>query len=145
VLRSAGDYQPTAKFTTWLYTIARNFCVDEARKHKLRQHKSTDQPVGHDSSLVWADIIPDKGLLPTDHYESMEITKKLEIALANINPDQREVFLLREKSELAFEEIAQILGVSVNTAKSRMRYALEALKKNLKKMGYSNPGSKGNV
>ena len=62
-----------------------------------------------------------------------EIHDLVSEALKQLNPDQREVFLMREKSGLAFHEIAEILNVSTNTAKSRMRYALATLKKILKK------------
>ena len=63
------------------------------------------------------------------------LNEKLERALTLINPDQKEVFLLREKQGLSFEDIAQIVGVSQNTVKSRMRYAALALRDELKKMG----------
>jgi RNA polymerase sigma-70 factor (ECF subfamily) len=65
----------------------------------------------------------------------MDLEMKLTRALSQINPDQKEVFLMRERGGLAFEEIAQVVGVSVNTVKSRMRYAMAALQEEFKKLG----------
>lgn len=133
--RAAPNWMPTAKFTTWLYTIVRNLCIDVHRKKKIRKTLSLDD-TGADDERSLYDVIPSDEPRPDSQSSDMEIGKVLEDALAKINPDQREVFLMREKTGLKFEEIAEVLGVSINTVKSRMRYALETLKKILEKSGY---------
>lgn len=133
--RAAPTWIPSAKFSTWLYTIVRNLCIDAHRKKKIRRTISLDEK-GEDDERSLYDVVASDDPSPDSQTSDLEIGKVLEAALAKINPDQREVFLLREKSGLKFEEIAEVLGVSVNTVKSRMRYALETLKKILEKSGY---------
>lgn len=140
VIRSAASFTPQARFSTWLYTIARNFCIDTLRKGKLRKTVSLDEPIGNDGEgIVREDRLFDENARPDRDVNTLNLTQKLVEALNNINPDQREVFLLREKQGLSFEEIAKIVGVSINTAKSRMRYALTALRDEFKKMGLTDP------
>lgn len=134
--RAAPNWLPTAKFTTWLYTIVRNLCIDVYRKKKIRKTVSLDDTGTGDDERSLHDVLASEEAAPEAQSSDSEIGKVLEAALAKINPDQREVFLLREKSGLKFEEIAEVLGVSINTVKSRMRYALETLRKILEKSGY---------
>jgi RNA polymerase sigma-70 factor (ECF subfamily) len=131
VVQGAHRYKLESKFTTWLYTIARNLCVDRARKMKFRRHRSLDQPVGSDDESPLGDRIADSGA-PTDRQAiGTELQVKLEQAIATLREDQREVFVMREYSNLPFKEIAEIIGVPENTVKSRMRYALEHLRRAL--------------
>jgi RNA polymerase sigma-70 factor (ECF subfamily) len=132
--RASKDYIPTAKFTTWLFTIVRNLCIDRHRKVRLRNNVSLDD-YKDESSRSLHDVLASETPLPDSQSSDVEIGRILEEALNHINEDQKEVFLMREKSGLKFEEIAQVIGVSVNTVKSRMRYALENLKKYLEKSG----------
>ena len=138
VVRGSGEYQPKAKFTTWVYTIARNLCVDSARKESYRQADSLDAPAqaheadGPSMGESVADISaqnPDRGAY------NAALRPKLEKALRALPDEQREVFLLREYSGVSFKDIAEVTGVNENTVKSRMRYALEGLKKQLLAMG----------
>lgn len=129
--RAADRYKPNGKFTTWLYTIARNQCVDTFRRQKLRETLSLDGG-GREDEVRLLDTLPAEEVPPDILSSAKQISEVLELALQKLNPDQREVFLLREKEGFKFEEIAEITGVSVNTVKSRMRYALEGLKRTLK-------------
>lgn len=135
VIRSATAYVPTARFTTWLYTIARNYCIDLTRKGRFRRTFSLDDSFGEEENPSLGDRVSDSKPGPGEMASASNLEEKLAWALSQINPDQREVFLLREKQELPFEEIAAIVGVSVNTVKSRMRYALSALQNEFKKLG----------
>lgn len=135
VHQAADRYAPNGKFSTWLYTIVRNLCVDTFRRKKIRETMSLDARKDDDDRSLADGIASDT--IPADILSSArEIEHALELALAKLNEDQREVFLLREKEGLKFEEIAEVTGVSVNTVKSRMRYALEALKRALKQSRY---------
>ncbi len=133
--RAAATYQPTAKFSTWLYTIVRNLCIDVHRKKRLRHNVSMDEPLYEDARTLH-DVIAAEKPAPDSKSSDQQVGKIVEEALAQINEDQREVFLMREKAGLKFEEIAELTGVSVNTVKSRMRYATESLRKYLEKTGY---------
>jgi len=140
--RASPTYIPSAKFSTWLFTIVRNLCIDNHRKKRLRHNVSLDD-TDDDTARPLYDVIPSEETSPDDRSSDQEISRVLAAALEQINEDQKEVFLMREKSGLKFEEIAEVIGVSVNTVKSRMRYALENLKKYLEKSGYKdlNPKS----
>ena len=131
--RATPTWQPTAKFSTWLFTIVRNLCIDHHRKQRLRKNISMDDTFGEDSDRTLHDTLAFEGSGADEKNSDAQIRQILEEALKTINDDQREVFLMREKSGLKFEEIAEVLGVSVNTVKSRMRYAMEALRKYIEK------------
>lgn len=131
VIRGAAEYERRAKFTTWLYTIARNQCIDALRRAKHRRHPSLDQPIEASESRTLGDTV--KSDLPDSErgVADSEFTVALERALAKLPEEQREVFLMRQYQNLQFQEIAEITGVSANTVKSRMRYALENLQRTL--------------
>ena len=130
VIRSASSYQEQAKFTTWLYTIARNLCVDAARRAEHRRTLSLDAPSG-DAGRALSDGVADPAADPSRQALSRELRRSIEQAIAALPDEQREVFLMRERSGLPFKEIASIVGVPENTVKSRMRYALERLREAL--------------
>lgn len=129
VVKNAGGYSPKAKFTTWLYTIARNQCIDALRKASHRRHPSLDQPMGPDpEGRTLMDKLPGVSASGFERTDSTEIGTRVEQALASLSDEQREVFVMREFQQLKFNDIAQLVGVSENTIKSRMRYALENLR-----------------
>jgi RNA polymerase sigma-70 factor (ECF subfamily) len=133
VVQGADSYKLESKFTTWLYTIARNLCVDHARKMRFRRHKSLDQPTceAEAEGPTLMDRVAGPGAPPDRSAIGTELQVRLSLAIATLNDEQREVFLMREYSNLPFKEIAEVVGVPENTVKSRMRYALEHLRKQL--------------
>ncbi len=126
-IKGAEAYERQAKFTTWLYTIARNLCVDAARRGKHRKAASLDAPVGDEDGAALIDMVADG----KDGAERQAIDGQLRLrmqkAIAALPDEQREIFLLREMADLQFNEIAKVVGIPENTVKSRMRYALEKL------------------
>jgi RNA polymerase sigma-70 factor (ECF subfamily) len=130
MVQSAPDWKPTAKFSTWLYTIARNLCTDEARRGIHRRLFSLDTPVlpKDESGPRRIETIA----IPYPDVErqvlNQEIARCIEQAIATLPGEQREVFLLREIMDLSFAEIAEATHTNEPTVKSRMRYALLRLR-----------------
>ena len=131
VIKGADAYQREAKFTTWLYTIARNQCVDLSRRMKLRRMASLDQACdtgdGREGATL-LDVVADGGAAPDRQTSDSELQGRLKSAIGELSEEQREVFLMREFLSMQFKEIAEVTGVPENTVKSRMRYALEKLR-----------------
>ena len=134
VVRSINEYRPSAKFTTWLYTIARNYCIDLSRKEKFRRHYSLSDKSSEDSDRL-EDRIADDSAGADNTSSANELERILYEVLDDLNPEQREVFLMREVQGLQFDEIAKITKTSSNTVKSRMRYALQGIQKKLAEKG----------
>lgn len=132
IVKSASSYQQTAKFTTWAYTIARNICIDRARKTKNRTEYSLNATVGgEEGTQTHQDRLVEEGHSASVELEKKVFLQRLQEALQELPEEQREVFVMREVSGLKFREIADVLEVPVPTVKSRMRYALEALRGHL--------------
>ncbi len=129
VIKGAAGYQKKAKFTTWLYTIARNLCVDQSRRKKHRRHQSLDAPLrAGDESGSLMDVIAGDEMASDRQVGNRQLHERLQQAIATLSDEQREVFLMREFLEMPFKDIAAVVGVPENTVKSRMRYALEKLR-----------------
>ena len=126
VVRGAAGWEERARFRTWLYAMARNLAVDEARRAAFRRTGSLEEAPGE---VAAEDPAPDAAA------EAALLRPHLEAALASLPPEQREVFLLREQAGLRFAEIAAVTGAQENTVKSRMRYALEGLRARLRELG----------
>lgn len=135
VIKGAADWQQKARFTTWLFTIARNLCLDQMRRDKHRKADSLDAPETDESSRSLSETMNGTEAGPERQAAAAQLRPALEQALAKLPPDQREVFVLREYSGLPFKEIAELQGIGENTVKSRMRYALESLRRTLSELG----------
>jgi RNA polymerase sigma-70 factor (ECF subfamily) len=137
VVRAAGRWEARAKFQTWLYTVARNLCVDQSRRDRFRRMDSLDAelPGSEGDGPALIDRVPGDAPMPDRAADSALVRPALERALQALPSEQREVFLLREQAGLPFKEIAELAGVNENTIKSRMRYALEGLRRHLTAAG----------
>ncbi|HUP92820.1 MAG TPA: sigma-70 family RNA polymerase sigma factor [Solimonas sp.] len=121
VLARAG-YEPRAKFTTWLYTLAHNRLMDYFR---LR--------VVPTAPLEAAEHVEDTRIeRPDQAARNAQLRARLSACLAQLPIEQREAFLLKEEGGLSLEEIATAQGVGRETVKSRLRYALAKLREELK-------------
>ena len=125
VTRSAATYEPKAKFKTWLFTMARNRVIDHVRTAK--NHASIDAENEEGESL-FSDLAAESRLGPLRQVSSREQAKALLDAIEQLPEDQREAFLLQAEGDMSVEEIAAAIGVTFETAKSRLRYARNKLK-----------------
>jgi RNA polymerase sigma factor (sigma-70 family) len=128
VVRQGARYEPRARFRTWLFTIAHHRLVDHWRSH--RPHASLDAETQDGASL--ADMLAaESGFGPERQLDSREQAQALLDALADLPPVQREAFLLQAEGGLSLNDIAAATGVSMETAKSRLRYARARLRETL--------------
>jgi len=121
VIRSRENYRPNAKFTTYIYHIARNCAVDQYRRTSKQQNVISD---GDDGV---AEPVANTGN-PVAEAANRDMRNALSTALSELPVEQREAFLLREESGLSLDEIATVTRVGKETVKSRLRYALGKLR-----------------
>jgi RNA polymerase sigma-70 factor (ECF subfamily) len=119
VAREAPRYHASARFTTWLFTIARNRIIDWTR---TRRPQTSLEALGGEAATV-VQLRTDPSSEPLAAAVAAEQWSALARALAQLPAEQRDAFLMHIEAGLTVEEIAQIAGVSFETSKSRLRYA----------------------
>lgn len=119
----AASYQPTAKFTTYLFHIARNMCIDVLRRRKRWNLQQLDPGID----------VADGAPAPAPPLEQGEMEEKIKKAMEELPEPYREVVHLRVVEDLAYEEIAEVLECPVGTVKSRLHSGLGLLRQILKR------------
>jgi RNA polymerase sigma-70 factor (ECF subfamily) len=120
------DYEPSSRFSTWLWRIAINLCHDELRRRQRRPEGSlADSTSEEDPSGT--DQLASPSLTPSEVAERLEEAEWVRQALLRLPETQRTVVVLRHYEGLKFAEIAEVLGIPEGTVKSRMFEALERL------------------
>jgi RNA polymerase sigma-70 factor (ECF subfamily) len=133
VLRSPDSFDGRARLTTWLFAVARNACLDHLRRDQRRRgvpDPVSDSDDGAPGGAAARAVDPGPPVL--DAVAKRELGQLVERAVAELPPAQREVFLLREGTDLSFTEIGESLGLPKDTVKSRMRYAVEHVRRFLR-------------
>jgi len=136
VFRKIKNYEHTYAFYTWLYRITVNSCIDYMRRKKrMVQSVSLSMPSREDAvDSSREQDIPDTTFTPTSHFEKNELNTRLNGAMEQLSEKLRVILVLKELEGFSYEEIAEILGVSRGTVKSRLFRARERLKELL--VGY---------
>lgn len=130
VFRMAREWTPQAKFTTFLYRVARNLWIDHLRSAQVRKSGgSLDANVraGHGETTKFVDLLPDGVRPPPDDAERRELYGTIMGALDKLPHEQRMVFVLSEIEGMRYQEISQIMDIPVGTVKSRMHSAVAKL------------------
>jgi RNA polymerase sigma-70 factor (ECF subfamily) len=118
IIRARSTYQPTAKFTTFLYRVAHNCFIDYLRRNERHRRNNDVEP----------DAQPAPGDSPDMVVESQLARERLETALKTLPDEQRDAFLLHEEAGLSIDDIAKVTGANREAAKSRLRYAVKKLR-----------------
>lgn len=126
-----GAFREEASFSTWLYRLASNACVDLLRREG--RHRSSAGPSLDDEalSLEPADSAP----TPQEAVERAELRERIEEGLRALSPEYRQVLILREMHQLSYEEIGQALSLDLGTVKSRISRGRKRLQKFLLESG----------
>lgn len=132
IFKSADRYRESAKFTTWLFTIARNLCLNELRRRARHPAESLDGPPPEHADQPARQFEDRRAFSPPDALLHNELEEKIEEALAALPENQRTALLLCRQEELSYEEIATVLGCSVAATKSLIHRGRETLKQRLK-------------
>ncbi len=129
VWRGIGSFRADAAFSTWLYRLATNACLDLLRREKRRGDLAS---LDDEEALTEpADPAP----LPEEALERAETQRMVREALLTLPDDYREILLLRETEQLSYAEITEVTGLELGTVKSRINRARQALKNYLSASG----------
>jgi RNA polymerase sigma-70 factor (ECF subfamily) len=132
VYKSARRYEASAKFSTWLFTITRNLCLNEIRRRSRHPTESLDQ-THTESTEQPLHQVEDKGApSPPQQLLQRELEEKILEVLAELPENQRTALLLCRQEDLSYEEIAEVLGCSLSATKSLIHRGRETLKLKLK-------------
>ena len=132
VYKSAKRYESRAKFSTWLFTIARNLCLNELRRRSRHPAESLEETHGDNEGQPQRQYEDKKNFLPPETLLHGELAQKIEEALAELPENQRTAILLCQQEDLSYEEIAKVLGCSLSATKSLIHRGREVLKQRLK-------------
>ena len=128
VVRGAANYQPTAKFTTWLFTIAHNRTIDMIRANRRLQSLDAGDDADPEASSPLERLAIEAKLEPLAQVQSQDEAAALLNAIEQLPAEQRAAFLLQAEGDLSVEEIADATGSNFETVKSRLRYARAKLR-----------------
>lgn len=118
IVNARTSYRPTAKFTTFLYRVAHNCFIDHLRRNKRHANNTSLEPELHGDPGEALELVTERSLA----------RERLERALATLPDEQRDAFLLSEEGGLSMDQIASVTGCNRETAKSRVRYAVDKLR-----------------
>lgn len=120
MLKHANQFNENAKLSTWLFSIAANWCRDYLRKAENRSKEGEE---------VLVTLPAPNELSPEANFERRQTEAMIQKALQRLTPDQREAILLSRYQGMSYQEIAQISGCSEGAVKTRVFRAMEVLKR----------------
>ena len=118
--QSAATYKPTAKFTTWIYRIAANLCINKQRSDRIRRlfivpfSRKEEEDLGNEFSMRHAEKTPS----PEDLLLEAERKRQILSALRSLPANQRIALILKKYDDLSYKEISKIMGLSVSAVDS---------------------------
>jgi RNA polymerase sigma-70 factor (ECF subfamily) len=132
VYQSASRYQVSAKFSTWIFTIARHVCLNEIRRRSRHPAQSIESSLPESEEPATRQFEDQKTFTPPQAILHHELEVKIQQALDQLPEKQRLAILLCRQDDHSYEEIARVLGLSLSATKSLIHRARETLKLRLK-------------
>jgi len=132
VHQSASRYEVSAKFSTWIFTIARHVCLNEIRRRSRHPSESIESILPESDEPATRQLEDHKTFTPPEAFLHHELESKIQQALDQLPDKQRLAILLCRQDDLSYEEIACVLGLSLSATKSLIHRARETLKLKLK-------------
>lgn len=129
--RCLDQYQFASAFSTWLYRLCSNICIDFLRKRRRQQTVPLTFEDADGEEQTYA--VPDERPLPEEQVELKLTHETLAAAMAQLLPEHRAVLQLRVVNEMSYEQIADVLDIQIGTVKSRLSRARNQLKKILER------------
>jgi RNA polymerase sigma-70 factor, ECF subfamily len=138
LFRSRADYEPRARFSTYLFSIARHHWIDVVRHRAAgpRTVSAESETGGDDDGPPSRERLPGHDAAPDSEARRGEVEAAVRRAVATLSVDQREVFALVQGEGLRYQDIAEILGIPVGTVKSRVHATMQALRERLTRDGF---------
>jgi RNA polymerase sigma-70 factor (ECF subfamily) len=127
IFKSIANFKEQSSFSTWIYRITTNVCLDDIRKKKNRRVLSLDEEIHVEDGEIQRQIMSDDPL-PDEVAEKEELRRIVTSAIEGLPEDQRIVITLRDIQGLSYDEIAEVLDCPAGTVKSRINRARQALK-----------------
>lgn len=119
IYTSPSSYRPDAAFSTWLYRVTANACMDDIRKTKRSRSAATNEEL---------ESMPDRSASPQDCAESSELARHVSVALRSLPDNQRLALVLQRYEGLSYQQVAEVMGLSVPAVESLLFRAKQALK-----------------
>jgi len=132
VFRFRHRYRPESRFSTWLFTIATNLCLNEIRRPERRLRVDLWKPRGDDDRREGPQLADPAAITPEQGASSRELARQLEAAVGELPPKQRAALLLSRVDGLAYRDVAEALGCTEGAVKALLFRATQSLKKTLR-------------
>jgi RNA polymerase sigma-70 factor (ECF subfamily) len=132
VYQSADRYQASAKFSTWIFTIARHLCLNEIRRRSRHPEDSLESSQSDNGDQPAKQFQDTRTFSPPQAFLHGELERKIQEAIAELPEKQRLAISLCQEDELSYEEIAEVLECSISATKSLIHRGRETLKQKLK-------------
>lgn len=133
VFNAIKDFRSQSSFSTWLYRVVTNVCLDQLRSRARHPVTSLDEPLTTEKGQLPRQVTDD-ALDPEEELERLELKAAVQKGINSLKEEYRIIIILRDIQDLAYEDIAEVLNLSLGTVKSRLNRARLALRSVLSDM-----------